>query len=424
MHTNEEEASARLHQTLGGKYLVRRLIGVGGMGAVYEVEHVFTKRTGALKLLHSHYASVPEVALRFVREASAAGRIGNRHIVETIDAGTLPSGEPYIFMELLSGTPLREIIQRRGKLELEEALQILVQATEGLESAHAAGIVHRDVKPDNLFVCDGQPFIKVLDFGVSRFMTPGDNQKLTAEGAPIGTPYYMSPEQVVAKQDLDARTDVYSLGVVLYECLSGRLPFTAESLAALGIRIFEGKYAPLSEFVPNVPPELDAVVARALAVDPNQRYESMAAFRAALIEIQRLAMPADTLTFSVPVHSTFSRVGATLVLLVGLGALLALGSRWMFSAAPPTVPPTREASAIRATEPTGNDDASLVLPADIESTSAASRTAEQPLSVRPPVQSASPKPATPARAPDAQIRRKSRAAEDGLSTRNPFSVDE
>ncbi len=166
--TNEPEPGALEGQILGKKFLVRRLIGCGGMGSVYEVEHVVTKRVGALKLLHERYASVGSVVARFLREASAAGRIGNRHIVETYDAGELPTGEPYIFMELLVGRSVREVIASRGRLGFEEARDIVLQAVEGLAAAHAAGIVHRDIKPDNLFVCDGERgFVKVLDFGIS-----------------------------------------------------------------------------------------------------------------------------------------------------------------------------------------------------------------------------------------------------------------
>jgi serine/threonine protein kinase len=276
-------------QTLGKRYLVRRVIGQGGMGAVYEVEHTFTKRIGALKLLHKSVAAVPEVVERFVREASAAGRIGNEHIVETIDAGELDSGEPYIFMELLDGKPLSELVQAGKGLPFEEALELVTQAAEGLGAAHEAGIVHRDIKPENLFVCDGAtPFVKILDFGISKFArNDARDHRLTREGSAMGTPYYMSPEQVVGGRNVDARTDVYSLGVVLYECVTGQTPFDAESLPALSVRIHEGNYVPASHLRPSAPPGFDVLVARAMAVSPADRFASMQAFRDALLTFER-----------------------------------------------------------------------------------------------------------------------------------------
>jgi eukaryotic-like serine/threonine-protein kinase len=277
-----EEQHDRIGQTLGKRFLVRRVIGTGGMGAVYEVEHVVTKKVGALKLLHPSVASQPRVVERFVREASAAARIENAHIVETYDAGELSSGEPYIFMELLHGSALRDLLVARGRLSFAETREILLQAADGLAAAHAAGIVHRDIKPENLFLVRGSPaYVKILDFGISKFGVHSDH-RLTAAGAPMGTPYYMAPEQVAGKIDVDERCDIYALGVVLYECVTGSVPFDAPTLPALSIKIFEGRYTPPSDVRKDAPRRLDEVVARAMSLEPSARYQSVGEFRLAL----------------------------------------------------------------------------------------------------------------------------------------------
>jgi tRNA A-37 threonylcarbamoyl transferase component Bud32 len=263
---------------------VVRVLGEGGMGAVYEVEHLLTKHRRALKLLHPELASEADVVERFLREASAAGRIGNAHIVETFDAGTTEDGAPYLVMEMLEGYSLSSYLIRRGRLEPAEAVEIFRQVCDGIQAAHDSGIVHRDLKPENIFLLrNPRHFVKILDFGISKFdpALTGTTAS-TLEGSVLGTPYYMSPEQVRGAKDVDGSADVYALGVVLYECLAGTRPFEAETLPHLAVLIAEGNYAPVSHARPGIPVELDEVIARALSANRAARYPSASAFAEAL----------------------------------------------------------------------------------------------------------------------------------------------
>ncbi len=276
---------------MAGKLRVVRTLGVGGMGAVYEVEHTLTRHHRALKILHRRVSQSTTVVARFQREASAAARIGNPHISETFDAGTLDTGEAYLLMELLEGETLDGRLQRSGPLEPGDLADLIQQACDGVQAAHEAGIVHRDLKPENLFVTvkDGAPFLKVLDFGISKFEAEsGSGLGVTAEGAVMGTPFYMPPEQVRGLASIDLRADVYSLGVILYECSTGVRPYTASTIEQLAVLIHEGKPVPLVERRPGLPRAFCEVVERAMAVDRDQRFqtaralaEALAPFRAA-----------------------------------------------------------------------------------------------------------------------------------------------
>jgi serine/threonine protein kinase len=261
---------------VAGKLRVVRLLGTGGMGAVYEVEHELTKHRRALKLLHARYKIYPELIQRFLREASAAGRIGNPHIAETFDAGELESGDPYLVMELLKGDTLADLLRRKQRLTVSEAAELVRQACTGVQAAHDAGIVHRDLKPENLFVTerDHRPFVKILDFGISKFdpHLTGGEMSTTREGTSLGTPLYMPPEQVRGDKRVDARADVYALGVILYECVTGRRPYEAETLAHLAVLIHEGHAEPLLKLRPDAPPSFAEIVHRAMANKPELRF--------------------------------------------------------------------------------------------------------------------------------------------------------
>jgi eukaryotic-like serine/threonine-protein kinase len=293
---SDDEADLAAGTLVAGKLRIVRALGVGGMGAVYEVEHQLTRHRRALKLLHPQFAGNSQAVARFLREASAAGRIGNEHIVETFDAGVLDSGEPYLVMELLQGRSLAALVEDTGRISERDAIEWLAQACDGLQAAHDAGIVHRDIKPDNLFIT-GSGRVKILDFGISKFdpVLTGERQ-LTGE-LTLGTPYYMAPEQTSKSSGVDHRADVYAVGVVLYECVTGTRPFQAETYPELIVRIHLGDYPAASSISPTAA-LLDVVIARAMARRPDDRFQTPSqlakALRDLLPETERARAAFDT----------------------------------------------------------------------------------------------------------------------------------
>jgi serine/threonine-protein kinase len=274
-------------KTIGGKYVVRSVLGEGGMGTVFEAEHITIGRSVAVKVLHPNQARKKDAVRRFHQEARAAGAIGHPNICEVYDLGTLDDGSPYLVMERLTGETLADRIAAEGGLPFDDVIDILVQVLSGLVAAHEKGIVHRDIKPENVFLTKRvgcPPICKLLDFGVSKVIGSliggkDEDLELTRTGMVMGTPYYMSPEQARGDRNLDARVDLYACGVILYEALTGRRPFTAANYNALLLQILSTKPKPARDFRPALPSGFDAVLDKALARSRDDRYRSAADFQ-------------------------------------------------------------------------------------------------------------------------------------------------
>ena len=265
------------------KYAVERVVGEGGIGVVVAAKHVDLDQTVAIKYLRPKALASPNAAERFLREARLAARIRSEHIVRVYDVSRLADGTPYMVMEYLTGKDLGRILAAEGPLQVERAVDYILQACEALAEAHVAGIVHRDLKPDNLFVATGsagKSVLKILDFGISKLSakrtTPGSPSSITQAEDTFGTPVYMSPEQLRSSGDVDARADVWAIGVVLYELLTGRLPFDGDGLPELCTAILATPPAPLLTMRPNLPAELQTVLDRCLEKDREARYQNVA----------------------------------------------------------------------------------------------------------------------------------------------------
>ena len=275
-----------LGQIYADKYRIVRLLGEGAMGAVYEAENTRIRRRVAIKILHPQIAQKADTLRRFEREAQAAGRIGSQHIVEVLDLGELADGSRFMVLEYLDGTTLDQRIRSRGRLTPEEATPIVAQLLEGLGAAHKAEIIHRDLKPANIYLCPkpgGVDFVKILDFGVSKFNVLNDEMSMTSTGAVLGTPYYMSPEQAKGSRAVDPRSDLYAVGVILYECITGQVPFSAETFNELIFRIVLESPPPVESFVPSLDPAFTAIIHKAMAREAGDRFQTAEEFRSILM---------------------------------------------------------------------------------------------------------------------------------------------
>ncbi len=283
-----DAAGVQPGQVLLGKYRIERVLGMGGMGVVVAATHITLEERVAIKFLLPQALTNNEATTRFLREARSAVRIKSEHIARVTDVGTLENGAPYMIMEYLEGADLSAFTQRRGALPVEEAVEYVLQSCEAIAEAHALGIVHRDLKPANLFVttrADGTPFVKVLDFGISKVSglgASGADLSMTKTTTVMGSPLYMSPEQMASAKDVDARTDIWALGAILYELLAGRVPFQADTITQLCAMILQQSPPPLRDLRPDAPAELQAIIARSLERDRNNRYANVAEFAMAL----------------------------------------------------------------------------------------------------------------------------------------------
>jgi len=336
------ELTDRVGEVLLGKYRIERELGRGGMGYVVAARHLELDELVAVKLILSEFAENADVMRRFTREARAAAKIASEHVVRVTDVGRLPGGEPYMVMELLKGQDLQEVLDQRVTLATAEAVDYLAQVLEAVAEAHAVGIVHRDLKPANIFVTqrrNGTPCLKVLDFGISKLTGAGASTAshvLEKTQGLLGSPLYMSPEQLLPGGEVDGRSDIWALGVIFFQLVTGQFPFTAESLPQLLMKVMNHPPVGLRELRPDLPPQLDAVIAKCLAKEPALRFASVtelaraltpfgtAAARSSLVAIENVLPgarpPLDSADFPVaspssgelPATSSVARLAAPL----------------------------------------------------------------------------------------------------------------
>ncbi len=329
---------------IAGRYRLESIVGKGGMGAVWSATHLGLHRVVAVKIISSDFARSHDLRARFDTEAKAAAKLQSRHVVQIYDNGELADGTPFIAMELLQGESLQTRLVHGGPVSLAETVQVVSQVARALGRAHAAGIVHRDIKPDNIFLAqseeDGGIVVKVLDFGVAKFSIADETQSTTRTGALVGTPLFMSPEQARGLKTIDGRTDLYSLGLVAYTMLTGRQAFTGESFGDLLLQICTRSLPSLVTYRPDVPPAVEAWFIRTCARDPDARFPTAQDLVDALVAASGgVAPPLHLSAPSLPhaaVASPAASISAPGVQHISAAEAHALGSQPTYAA--PTLP--------------------------------------------------------------------------------------
>ena len=341
----------RIGMVLQDRYRIVRVLGEGGMGTVYEGEHIVIKRRVAIKALHAQFAQNPEIVARFHREALAATSVGHANIVEVTDMGQFPDGSVFMVLEFLEGRDWSDDIEKQGPQPAAKTIRILSQVCDALDAAHAKGIVHRDLKPENIFLItrgDNADFAKVVDFGISKFHDSTD-KSMTKTGTAMGTPYYMAPEQAQGKKDVGKSADIYSLGVILFQALTGQFPFDDESYPMLVLKICTEPAPELGLYRPDLPRELSDIVGRCLRKDPNQRFASCGDLKAALAPYRNLeddpsvsadAPPTSSLAASA-LRSGIALAGTMAATPAGLDAAPHIVAKTNPGATPPSSPAAR-----------------------------------------------------------------------------------
>jgi serine/threonine protein kinase len=297
----------RIGQNVAGRYRIVRKIGEGGVGAVYAGEHLLIRRRVAIKCLRPELANKPEVVKRFHNEAIAATSIGHPNIVEVLDMGRFDDGAYFMVLELLEGGDFESLIEQTGPQPIGRVVHIMSQVCDALAAAHGRGIIHRDLKPENIFLVargDDPHFAKVVDFGIAKFKEEEADYRLTQTGQAVGTPYYMSPEQLAGRKDVGEASDVYSLGVILYHAFTNEYPFQAESFPLLVVKIIQDAHEPLVRVRGDIPAALSDLVDRMLAKDPRARPGSVLEVKEALAPFREVSGSPQMLVRTGPLQPT------------------------------------------------------------------------------------------------------------------------
>ncbi len=287
------------NQTIDGRYRVEKLLGKGGMGSVYSGRNIAVGKRVAIKFLHRELADNEEIVKRFYREAQSAAALEHRNIIDVVDMGVWEDEQPYLVMEYLQGESLASLLKRVGRIDISAALGVLEPTLLALSVAHQSGMVHRDLKPENIFLVyqsNAEPLVKLIDFGISKIAEGSDKSRLTATGSIMGTPAYMAPEQAMGNSNVDHRADLYAIGVILFEMLTGELPQTGKNYNELLMGILTRDPRRIREINPDLPLELDTLVNKSLDREPANRHQSAPALLEELRELQGFAERRENLT--------------------------------------------------------------------------------------------------------------------------------